>query len=155
MFQSPLLILVAIRLLNYSFLLSRSDKYLKNISEKDQNKKIDTPDRRRIFKAIKEIEKLFGSQGSGMWPNNAVTMLERNLFEIIRILDKGVRSRPNYFTVNGISSSNKKNLIFSSIFQEKGNQQSFREFDGFAVLSKIYNMALDLPKNMSPYLPLK
>lgn len=69
---------------------------MKSISEKDQNKKIDTPDKRRIFKAIKEIEKLFGSQGSGMWPNNAVTMLERNLFEIIRILDKGVSLIPSF-----------------------------------------------------------
>lgn len=69
---------------------------MKSISEKDQNKKIDTPDKRRIFKAIKEIEKLFGSQGSGMWPNNAVTMLERNLFEIIRILDKGVGLIPSF-----------------------------------------------------------
>lgn len=59
-------------------------------AEKGPMKKVDAPNMRKILKLIKDIEKLFNAQGSGIWPNNAVTMLERSLFEIIRVLEKGV-----------------------------------------------------------------
>lgn len=58
----------------------------------DRIKKIDSSRKGRILKSIKEIEKLINAQGNGVWPNNAVTMLERNLFEAIRILEKGVNA---------------------------------------------------------------
>ncbi|XP_065216012.1 S phase cyclin A-associated protein in the endoplasmic reticulum [Planococcus citri] len=109
-------------------LSNRSEEYLKNIStKKDKCKKVDSSNKGRILKSIKEIEKLLSTQGNGVWPNNAVTILERNLFEIIRILEKS----------------------------HADDQRMFKEFDGFGMLSKVYNLALDLPKNMSPYLPLK
>lgn len=60
------------------------------LPKKDKCKKVDSSNKGRILKSIKEIEKLIGTQGNGVWPNNAVTILERNLFEIIRILEKCV-----------------------------------------------------------------
>lgn len=73
-----------------NFSSCRSEKYLKSANEQDQSKKIDSPVQRRILKSIKEIEKLINGQGVGVWANNAVTMLERNLFEIVRVLEKQV-----------------------------------------------------------------
>lgn len=45
---------------------------------------LDSPNRAKIGKSLKDVEKLLGGQGRGAWPNNAVTQLERALGEISR-----------------------------------------------------------------------
>lgn len=75
-------------------LCHRNEENLENVlaSVRDKHKKNDSSNKGRILKSIKEVDKVINTQGSGVWPNNAVTMLERNLFEIIRILERGVSS---------------------------------------------------------------
>lgn len=62
--------------------------------------KISSPNGARILKCLRDVEKLYSSQGEGQWSNNAVTLLERALAEINRILDKKVLS----FTIQPPSS---------------------------------------------------
>ncbi len=50
--------------------------------------KFDSPNRAKIGKALKDLEKVFSSQGRGAWPNNAIAMLERAMGEICRAMDK-------------------------------------------------------------------
>ncbi len=50
--------------------------------------KIDGPNRAKVGKALKDIEKIISSQGRGAWPNNALSSLERAMGEICRALDK-------------------------------------------------------------------
>ena len=75
---------------SFLFFSYRSAKYLKENAERENVKKVDSPNKRRILKSIKEIEKMMNTQGSGVWANNDVMSLERNLFEITRMLEKGV-----------------------------------------------------------------
>lgn len=53
-------------------------------------KKIESPGKGRLFKCLRDVDKLHTSQGVGQWPNNSITLLERNLGEICRILEKQV-----------------------------------------------------------------
>jgi len=50
--------------------------------------KIESPNKARIQKCLRDVEKLHSSQGKGQWPNSAITSLERALGDISRILDK-------------------------------------------------------------------
>jgi len=53
--------------------------------------KIESPNKARIQKCLRDVEKLHSSQGKGQWPNTAITSLERALGDISRILDKQAR----------------------------------------------------------------
>uniref|UniRef100_A0A1B6E2L9 S phase cyclin A-associated protein in the endoplasmic reticulum N-terminal domain-containing protein n=1 Tax=Clastoptera arizonana TaxID=38151 RepID=A0A1B6E2L9_9HEMI len=91
------------------------------------SKKLDSPNKGRLFKCLKEVDKLHCSQGIGQWPNNAITLLERSLAEINRILEK----------------------------QNALDQKVFKDLNGFNTLLNILNLALDIPKNKISYLPPK
>lgn len=90
-------------MLNF-FICCRSENYFEERKAKYESnecesavKSIDSSSRKRMLKSIKEIERLINTQGGSVWPNNAITCLERNLFEIIRILEKGVWKTPPLF----------------------------------------------------------
>lgn len=65
----------------------RGQEYEKSVGSSG---KVSSPNSSRIQKCIRDVEKLHNTQGVGQWPNNAVTLLERALAEINRILDKKV-----------------------------------------------------------------
>ncbi|KAJ9591852.1 hypothetical protein L9F63_001669, partial [Diploptera punctata] len=96
-------------------------------SKRDPPTKIESPDKARIQKCLRDIDKQHSTQGKGQWPNTAITALERALGSISRILDK-------------------KNAL---------DQKVFQALNGFSTLSNILNLALDVPANMAPYLPSK
>lgn len=152
--ESRLETYLAINVINLCFFCGRSENYLReNRNERTTSvKKADSSNQKRMLKSIKEIEKLINSQGSAMWPNNTVTTLERNLFEVIRVLEKGVCIT---FPLFAQFLKNRHLILSACVIQDKNDQRAFAEYDGFTVLTKIYNFALDLPKNMSPFLPLK
>jgi hypothetical protein len=54
--------------------------------------KIESPNKARIQKCLRDVEKLHSSQGKGQWPSTAITSLERALGDISRILDKQARN---------------------------------------------------------------
>lgn len=70
------------------WLISRGQEYE---SKKDTPIKIESPNKARIQKCLRDLEKLLSSQGKGQWPNTAITSLERALCDIGRILDKQAR----------------------------------------------------------------
>lgn len=67
----------------------RGEEYLTKLTSLG-TKKIESPNKGRLFKCLRDVDKLHASQGVGQWPNNSITLLERNLGEICRILDKQV-----------------------------------------------------------------
>lgn len=80
--------------------------------------KFDAPNRAKIGKSLKDIEKLLVSQGRGAWPNNSVTLLERGLGEIFRALDKGEnKDKTAFFNMSGFTT-------FSKIFQTMSEQKT-------------------------------
>ena len=91
------------------------------------NKHLDSPNRARIGKSLKEIEKLLGSQGKGAWPNNSVSSLERAFGEIVRSLDK---------------NSSK-------------DQDVFYALGGFQTIWKIYEMLAECKGESTCVIPLK
>ncbi|XP_069682477.1 S phase cyclin A-associated protein in the endoplasmic reticulum isoform X2 [Periplaneta americana] len=96
-------------------------------SKRDITNKIESPNKARIQKCLRDVEKQHISQGKGQWPNTAITSLERALGDINRILDR-------------------QNVL---------DQMAFQALNGFSTLSNILNLALDVPLNMAPYLPQK
>jgi hypothetical protein len=42
---------------------------------------------------LRDVERLLGAQGKGLWSDAAITSLERALAEIGRILDKKVKTQ--------------------------------------------------------------
>ncbi|KAE8749683.1 hypothetical protein FOCC_FOCC003670, partial [Frankliniella occidentalis] len=86
-----------------------------------------SPNSARIQKCLREVEKLHNSQGLGQWSNNAVTLLERALAEINRILDKRCEA----------------------------DQTAFYLVNGFSTICNILSLGLNVPQGMSPYLPSK
>ena len=93
-----------------SKMTAKSAEYISNLPA--PNKHLDSPNRARIGKSLREIQKLLSSQGKGAWPNNSVSALERAFGEISRAFDK---------------NSNK-------------DQDVFRALGGFETLEKIYLM---------------
>ncbi|XP_034246179.1 S phase cyclin A-associated protein in the endoplasmic reticulum [Thrips palmi] len=89
--------------------------------------KVTSPNSSRIQKCLRDVEKLHNSQGLGQWSNNAVTLLERALSEMNRILDK----------------------------MDKTDQMAFRLLNGFTILSNILSLGLNVPEGMPSYLPSK
>nr|CAD7200048.1 unnamed protein product [Timema douglasi] len=96
-------------------------------SKLESPKKIDSPNKGRLQKCLKDVDKLHSSQGKGQWPNNAITSLERALGEINRIL-------------------NKQNIL---------DQVAFQALNGFTTLSNILSLDLDVPTNVTSYIPPK
>ncbi|KAK3924987.1 S phase cyclin A-associated protein in the endoplasmic reticulum [Frankliniella fusca] len=90
-------------------------------------RKASSPNSARIQKCLREVEKLHNSQGLGQWSNNAVTLLERALAEINRILDK----------------------------KSEADQTAFCMVNGFSTICNILSLGLNVPQGMSPYLPSK
>ena len=79
--------------------------------------KFDAPNRAKIGKSLKDIEKLLGSQGRGAWPNNSVTLLERAFGEIYRALDKGdTKDKMAFFNMSGFGTFSK---IFAAMSEQK------------------------------------
>lgn len=91
------------------------------------NKHQDSPNRARIGKSLREIEKLLGSQGKGCWPNNSVSSLERAFGEILRSLDKG----------------------------SSKDQDVFRSLGGFETMWRIYQMLGECKGESTCVIPLK
>merc|ERR1719220_760995 len=96
-------------------------------SQPAANKHLDSPNRARIGKSLREIEKLLSSQGKGAWPNNSVSALERAFGEIIRAFDK---------------NSSK-------------DQDVFRALGGFETLEKIYLMLSECGGGNTCVIPMK
>jgi len=93
-----------------SKMTSKSAEYLTGLPP--VNKHLDSPNRARIGKSLREIDKLLSSQGKGSWPNTSVSALERHFGEIIRSFEK---------------NSSK-------------DQDVFKALGGFDVMEKIYSM---------------
>lgn len=69
------------------------------------NKHMDSPNRAKIGKSLKDVEKLLASQGKGAWPKNSVSSLERALGEIVRSLDKGdARDQEVFMALGGFKT---------------------------------------------------
>ena len=81
--------------------------------------KLDSPNLAKIGKAIRDIEKLLGSQGKSAWQNNSITMLERSLGEVSRALEKNNSraDRDAFFAMKGFPTLNR-------IFQLVGEQKT-------------------------------
>ena len=79
---------------------------------------VDSPNLAKIGKAVRDIEKLLGSQGKGAWQNNSVTMLERSLGEISRALEKNnsKADRDAFFAMKGFAALNR---IFQLVSEQK------------------------------------
>ncbi|CAH0390523.1 unnamed protein product [Bemisia tabaci] len=106
---------------------SRGEEYLAKLKSESVSKKTDSPNKSRLSKCVKDIGKLVSTQGVGLWPDNAITLLERNLNELCRIFDK----------------------------KESADQSIFRELQGFTCLSNLLDLAICVPKSMFSFLPLK
>ena len=76
---------------------------------------IEAPNKAKIGKSIREMDKLLGSQGKGSWPDSSVATLERSLGEISRSLDKNEAKDKHAF------------------FALKGNFDTFSDFRDFYV----------------------
>ena len=68
-------------------MLARSVDYETSLSV-ISSAKCDAPNRGKIGKSLRDVEKVFGSQGKGAWPNNAVSAVERALGELLRTFEK-------------------------------------------------------------------
>ena len=49
---------------------------------------VEAPNKAKIGKSIREMDKLLGSQGKGSWPDSSVATLERSLGEFSFFLSK-------------------------------------------------------------------
>ena len=66
---------------------------------------IDAPNKAKIGKGIRDIDKLLGSQGKGSWPDSSVAILERSLGEISRSLDKKEpKDKHAFFAMKGFQT---------------------------------------------------
>ena len=66
------------------------------------NKHLDSPNRAKIGKSLRDIEKLLINQGKGAWPNNAISSLERAFGEICRSFDKNhSKDQDVFFALGG------------------------------------------------------
>jgi len=91
------------------------------------NKHLDSPNRARIGKSLREIDKLLSSQGKGAWPNNSVSALERHFGEIVRSFEK---------------NSSK-------------DQDVFKALGGFEIMEKIYSMLAECGGETTCVIPIK
>ena len=105
-------------------MLARAVDYETNLSS-NASAKCDAPNRARIGKSLRDIEKVFGSQGKGAWPNNAVSAVDRALGELLRTFEK---NHPQ-------------------------DKLSFYSQDGFGILSKLFNLLAE--QRQSCVVPLK
>ena len=65
----------------------------------------DAPNKAKIGKSIREMDKLLGSQGKGSWPDSSVSTLERSLGEISRSLDKNeAKDKHAFFALKGFQT---------------------------------------------------
>jgi len=104
---------------------SKSADYLSGLPP--PNKHLDSPNRARIGKSLREIDKLLSNQGKGAWPNNSVSALERHFGEIVRSFDK---------------NSSK-------------DQDVFKALGGFDILDKIYAMLAECGGETTCVIPIK
>jgi len=104
---------------------SKAAEYIAGLPQ--ANKHLDSPNRARIGKSLREIEKLLSSQGKGAWPNNSVSALERSFGEIARSFEK---------------NSNK-------------DQDVFRALGGFETMEKIYCMLAECGGETTCVIPIK
>ena len=108
-----------------SKMASKAAEYL--ISLPQPNKHLDSPNRARIGKSIREIEKLLVSQGKGAWPNTSVSSLERAFGEMSRAFEKNSAK----------------------------DQDVFRCLGGFDTLEKIYLMLSECGGGNTCVIPMK
>ena len=66
---------------------------------------LDAPNKAKIGKSIRDIEKLLSSQGKGCWPDSSVSLLERALGEVSRCFDKKhPQDKAAFFAMNGFTT---------------------------------------------------
>ena len=66
---------------------------------------VEAPNKAKIGKSIREMDKLLGSQGKGSWPDSSVSTLERSLGEISRSLDKNeAKDKHAFFALKGFQT---------------------------------------------------
>merc|ERR1719427_1044742 len=104
---------------------SKSAEYLSGLPP--PNKHLDSPNRARIGKSLREIDKLLSNQGKGAWPNNSVSALERHFGEIVRSFDKNSAK----------------------------DQDVFRALGGFETMEKIYCMLAECGGETTCVIPIK
>ncbi|KAK6624392.1 hypothetical protein RUM44_011251 [Polyplax serrata] len=91
------------------------------------SEKVDSSRKGKIQKCLRDVEKTMSSQGKGQWNDGAITTLERSMGEINRTLGK----------------------------QDDRDQLMFKSLNGFSILNSILQLDMDVPQNMTPYLPQK
>lgn len=69
-------------------LIFRGEEYL---SKLEIDTKAESPNKGKLQKCLKDIEKISANQGKGQWSDNAVTSLERAMGEIGRTFNKQVK----------------------------------------------------------------
>ena len=87
--------------------------------------KFDAPNKAKIGKSLRDIEKVLSTQGKGAWPNNAVSSLERALGDINRALEKNAEA----------------------------DRHGFYALGGFAILGRLFGLLLE--QKQSCVVPLK
>lgn len=105
-------------------MLARAVDYESSL-ESISSAKCDAPNRAKIGKSLRDIEKVFSSQGKGAWPNNAVSAVERALGELLRTFEK---NHPQ-------------------------DKLAFYAQDGFGILSKLFSLMSE--QRQSCVVPLK
>merc|ERR1719348_1045937 len=108
-----------------SKMAAKAAEYMSSLAA--SNKHMDSPNRARIGKSIREIEKLLNSQGKGAWPNSSISSLERAFGEISRAFDKNSAK----------------------------DQDVFRALGGFDTLEKIYMMLSECGGGNTCVIPMK
>ena len=108
-----------------SKLATKAADYLKSLPP--PNKHLDSPNRAKIGKSLREIEKLLTSQGKGAWPNSAVSSLERAFGEMSRAFEKNSAK----------------------------DQDVFRALGGFDTIEKIYLMLSECGGGNTCVIPMK
>ena len=103
---------------------SRAAEYEASLGQPNA-KIIDAPNKAKIGKSIRDVDKLLGSQGKGSWPDSSVTTLERALGEISRSLDKN----------------------------ESKDKYAFYAMKGFQTLARLFGLMAD--QKQSCVIPLK
>ncbi|XP_037082279.1 LOW QUALITY PROTEIN: S phase cyclin A-associated protein in the endoplasmic reticulum-like [Pollicipes pollicipes] len=74
-------------------MVARQEEFAK--SSQVRQPPVDSPHRAKLTKCVKELNKTVSGQGRGPWPNAAVSALDRTLGEMTRVLEKGIRGRPD------------------------------------------------------------
>jgi len=109
-------------------MVQKAADYLQQETTTASSMKFDAPNKAKIGKSLRDIEKVLSAQGKGAWPNNSVSALERALGEINRALEK------------------------SAAFEKAANEDKhgFFALGGFAILSKLFSLFFEQKLSIIP-----